>query len=187
LKDKLLISINLFLAVNISQSCFAQTQQQFEHALDKVDNSKAWSTVPVSKPTTTVSPRQAVRRQVMKTLMESQSTGAAIGTGTARPAASGDSGSVYADWQKAENQASRARYYAQKARSDSSKSSRQSAASSADYAARAARYASDRVYQASRNGNPTGQQYAAKARAAADRARSDADRARYNADNYRGN
>ena len=169
--------------MSISQSCFAQTQQQFEHALDKVDSSKSWSTVPVSGQTNKTTSRQAVRRQVMKTLMESQSAGA----GTARPATSGDSGSVYADWQKAENQASRARYYAQKARSDSSKGSRQSAASSADYAARAARYASDRVYQASRNGNPTGQQYAGKARAAADRARADADRARYHADSYRGN
>jgi hypothetical protein len=130
--------------------------------------------------------RPAVARQVLKSVL--------LNGGLSQPAnnaaqpAQGKSFSgstAYSDWQKAENQAIRARNFASKARYDQNQWNRKDSANSANYAAESARQASDRVYQASLNGDPVAKQYTGKARAAADRARADADRARYNADTIR--
>jgi hypothetical protein len=172
-------SICLILTLALFRPCFAQSGQSLEHSLDRVGNSN-WSSVPVSTPKNTLTPRQAIRREMARKMMES---GAGAGA-NAPPVRGGGSSNAYGNWQEAENQASRAYHYSQTARYNKNRGSRESAASSADYAARAARTASDKVYQASNNGDPTSQQYASKARAAADRARREANRARYNADHF---
>ncbi|PWT99735.1 MAG: hypothetical protein C5B53_04980 [Candidatus Melainabacteria bacterium] len=126
-----------------------------------------------------------IRQQVLKSFLNG--SGSQPANNAAQPAQSKSfSGSTaYSDWQRAENEAIRARNYASKARYDQNQWNRKDSANSANYAANAARQASDRVYYASLNGDPTAKQYASKAKAAADRARADANRARYNADTIR--
>lgn len=130
-----------------------------------------------------------VSRQIMKSFFNGNFAGA-MGGGSAPsptppPQKSYGSSTAYSDWQRAENEAIRARNYGRTARYDKDKWARKNAADRAYYASNAARAASDRVYYASLNGDPTAKQYASKARDAADRAKADADRARYNADTIR--
>jgi hypothetical protein len=123
--------------------------------------------------------RLFTRQQVMRTLLEGSGGGGAYSQGGGYSQTG--SSDVYANWQTAENQASRAHNFAQQARYGTDKWSRKQYASQAQYAADAARAASDRAYQASQSGSKSACSYAAKARAAADRARADANRANYNA------
>ena len=134
-----------------------------------------------------------VSRQIMKSFFNGNFAGA-MGGSPAPPAASRSaqppqksygSSTAYSDWQRAENEAIRARNYGRTARYDKDKWDRKNAADRAYYASNAARAASDRVYYASLNGDPQAKQYASQARAAADRAKADSDRARYNADTIR--
>lgn len=130
-----------------------------------------------------------VSRQIMKSFFNGNFAGAMGGgpapRSTPPPQKSYGSSTAYSDWQRAENEAIRARNYGRTARYDKDKWARKNAADRANYAADAARAASDRVYSASLNGDPQAKQYASQARAASDRARADANRARYNADTIR--
>lgn len=116
------------------------------------------------------------RQQIMRTLLGGQSSRQAGGYDQLA------SGTVYSDWQTAENERSRSYNYSQKARYNKDTWSRKQAASEARYAANSARAASDRACQASMSGDETAKSYAAKARAAADQAQENANRANYNAD-----
>lgn len=194
----------------IGQSVCAQQQPQLEHLLNAVDTPSTWLKTPVSgtqpqgllnsgNPSSV--PSQAVQypanamsnsspyfNQSGNALFDRQQMLRMFLGGQAPPKSSNDnridynSGTVYSDWQAAENQASRAHNAEGKARYEKNKGYCESDASEAYYAANAARAASDRIYQASMNGDPKAKEYADRARAAADRARADADRARYYAD-----
>ncbi|MBS1952644.1 MAG: hypothetical protein JST89_00515 [Cyanobacteria bacterium SZAS-4] len=90
---------------------------------------------------------------------------------------------AYSNYQRAENEATKARNAAQRTRSyDKDQWHRKNSASQAEYAANNANYAAQRAESAAYSGDSQARGYASQARAAANRARADANRARYNAD-----
>lgn len=125
------------------------------------------------------------RQEMMRTFFEGGSPQLS-GSGSFSPPnsnASNATSTAYSNYQRAENEASKARNAAQRTRSyDKDQWHRKNSASQAEYAANNADYAAQRAESAAYSGDSQARGYASQARAAANRARADANRARYNAD-----
>lgn len=200
------------LTLLFSKQCIAQSNQSLQNELNSIDTPNAWAQAPTNQimypppvAPTAVPPaiyqapypnpyaanpfavnqaaNQLYAKQQMLRMLFGGSGNSNSGSNSNNNQNKFSSSTAYSDYQQAENQAAKAHDAEERARYDKDKGNRESDASEAYYAANAARDASDRVYYASQDGDPTAQQYAAKARAAADRARADSDQARYYADN----
>ncbi len=125
------------------------------------------------------------RQEMMRTFFEGGSPQLS-GSGYSTPPnndTSGATSTAYSNYQRAENEATKARNAAQRTRSyDKDQWHRKNSASQAEYAANNANYAAQRAESAAYSGDSQARGYASQARAAANRARADANRARYNAD-----
>ncbi len=149
LKKQIIFSWLLFTILFFALLPRAIAQQgNLNQLLDSVDKPSAWAKTPLSdepaqrqnkSPLPTGAPDASLmmRRQMLKMMLNE---------GSSSPSSSAKSftgsSSAYSDWQKAENEASRAHNYAQKARYQEDRWARKDSASQANYAADAARYAS---------------------------------------------
>lgn len=125
------------------------------------------------------------RQEMMRTFFEGgspQLSGSGYSSAQS-PDTSAAASTAYSNYQRAENEATKARNAAQRTRSyDKDQWHRKNSASQAEYAANNAYYAAQRAESAAYSGDSRARGYASQARAAANRARADANRARYNAD-----
>ncbi len=125
------------------------------------------------------------KQEMMRTFFEGgspQLSGSGYSTPQNRDT-SGAASNAYSNYQRAENEATKARNAAQRTRLyDKDQWHRKNSASQAEYAANNANYAAQRAESAAYSGDSQARGYASQARAAANRARADANRARYNAD-----